>query len=57
VNGDSVSSPSDTLTWRELAEKASHEMDPKKLIELVQRLCAALEKESASRRETNTESR
>ena len=35
--------------WRELAEKASHETNPKKLIHLVQRLCDELDKETSAR--------
>ena len=35
--------------WRELAERASHEMNPKKLIHLVQRLCDELDKETSAR--------
>jgi len=30
-------------SWREIAAEAKKETDPKKLIELVQELCAALE--------------
>jgi len=35
--------------WRDLAEKASHEMSPRKLIHLVQRLCDELDKETSAR--------
>ena len=31
-------------SWREIAVEAKNETDPKKLIELVERLCEALEK-------------
>jgi hypothetical protein len=46
----------DTDDWRELAEKASHEMNPKKLVNLVQRLCDELDKESSARKRNGTES-
>ena len=42
--------------WRELAEKASHEMNSKKLIHLVQRLCDELDKETSARKRNGTES-
>ena len=35
--------------WHTLAEKASHESDPKRLIDLVQRLCNVLDEERAAR--------
>ncbi len=33
--------------WRTLAEQASHEMDTRKLLDLVQRLCEELDKHSS----------
>lgn len=30
--------------WRELAEKASNEQDPKKLVDFVQRLCDEIDR-------------
>ena len=44
------------VEWRELAEEASHEMNPKKLIHLVQRLCDKLDKQSSARKRNGTES-
>jgi hypothetical protein len=41
--------PGDDRDWRQLAEKASHENDPKKLIDLVKRLCEVLDQEKATR--------
>jgi predicted Zn-dependent protease len=35
--------PPPTDEWREIAERASREQDPRKLIELVQELCKKLE--------------
>jgi hypothetical protein len=49
----SLESPS-ADDWRELAEMASHEMNPKKLIHLVERLCDELDKETAARNQTAT---
>jgi hypothetical protein len=37
-------------SWREIAEKASTETDPKKLSELVAHLCAKLEEEQRKRK-------
>lgn len=35
--------------WRYLAERASHENDPKKLVHLVQLLCDELDRERSAR--------
>jgi len=40
--------PGGDRDWRQLAEKASHENDPKKLIDLVKRLCEVLDEEKAA---------
>jgi hypothetical protein len=40
----------DSEDWRALAERASKETDPKKMLELVQRLCDALEQCKAERK-------
>jgi hypothetical protein len=37
-------------SWREIAEKASKETDPKKLSELVGQLCAKLEEEQQKKK-------
>jgi hypothetical protein len=37
-------------SWREIAEKASEETDPKKLSELVAQLCAKLEEEQREKK-------
>lgn len=37
-------SPSDVPSWRELAERASKEPDPTKLLQLVHELCDQLER-------------
>jgi hypothetical protein len=42
--------------WRELAEKASHEMNPKKLIRLVERLCDELDRETFARNQNGNKS-
>jgi hypothetical protein len=42
--------------WRELAEKASHEMNPKKLIRLVERLCDELDRETSARNQNGSKS-
>ncbi len=41
---DSILPPSDEPSWRELAERASKEPDPKKLLELVHELCDQLDR-------------
>lgn len=41
--------PGEERDWHALAEKASHESDPKTLIDLVQRLCHVLDEERAAR--------
>ncbi len=38
----------ETEDWRELAEKASNEQDPKKLLETVARLCDSIDKRQAA---------
>lgn len=48
-DGHEPSSPSEMEGWRELAEKASQEGDPNKLLALVQRLCDALDQERGAR--------
>jgi hypothetical protein len=48
-NKPSPSTRAEGRDWHELAEKASHENDPKKLIDLVQRLCDVLDEERAAR--------
>jgi hypothetical protein len=51
------SAPTDHEEWRKLAERASHEMDTTKLIQLVQRLCDELDKESSARKRADAPSR
>lgn len=43
------STPTEKRDWHTLAERAAHESDPKKLIDLVQRLCDMLDEERAAR--------
>ena len=40
----------DAEEWREIAQKAANEKDPKKLIKLVENLCDALEEQNAARK-------
>jgi hypothetical protein len=42
-NGKPSSTSSDSTDWRQIAEKASEEADPKKLSELVKQLCDRLD--------------
>jgi len=42
--------PNQPESWRDLAQKASSEKDPKKLLQLVQELCDRLDQESATRK-------
>jgi len=42
--------PSQPDGWRDLAQKASSERDPKKLLHLIQELCDRLDQESATRK-------
>ncbi len=44
------SKPPQALDWRDLAERASKETDPHKLIQLVQQLCETLEERHAQRK-------
>lgn len=48
-----ASKSAEAESWRELAEKASHEMNPKKLVALVKKLCDELDKESAAKKGGN----
>jgi hypothetical protein len=41
------STPPQSEDWRQIAERASRETNPKKLLELVRHLCALLEKHGA----------
>lgn len=42
--------PSSNERWRELADKASKERDPKKLLETISQLCDALDARAAAQK-------
>lgn len=56
MSGDAVTPPkpiapsSQTPDWRTLAEQASKEKDPQKLLKLVQDLCENLDRRDADRK-------
>ena len=41
--------PTDGEDWRHLAERATEETDPEKLLEIIEQLCGALELREAER--------
>lgn len=47
-SGSKSPQPSSTEDWRKLAQQASIEADPERLIELVQRLCEVLDTRDAN---------
>ena len=56
-NGSNPLAATKKENWRTLAEKASNEMDPKKLVDLVQRLGEELDRHGSANKSSETSPR